>query len=167
MSSIKQPTVIGPSDGDLLDFNGSDMYIKFDGTDTDQGFYVAHEIIDPRTLSAPLHYHHNENEYFYVVEGTLGVMLGDEAVEADAGSWVFKPRHQWHTYWNPADTPCHIILVVSPAGVENYLREIVDLFGKDEEQLGRLTEKYELEMDFEGVPELCERFGLSFAEAEG
>ncbi len=164
VESSTQPTVIGPSEGDLLDFEGSDMYIKFDGTDTDQGFYVAHEIIEPRTLAAPLHYHHNENEYFHVVEGRLGVMLGDEVVEAEAGTWVFKPRQQWHTYWNPGDTSCHIILVVTPAGVENYLREIVELFGSDEEQLARLTEQYELEMDFESIPELSERFGLSFAE---
>lgn len=47
-----------------------------------------------RPLAAPLHYHHNEDEYSYVLSGTLGALLGDEVVKATPGTWVFKPRHQ-------------------------------------------------------------------------
>jgi hypothetical protein len=35
----------------------------------------------------------------------------------------FKPRHQWHTFWNAGDTPCEIIEVIAPSGFENYFRE--------------------------------------------
>ena len=153
-------TVIGPRDGEVLDFDRSDFIIKFDSDDTKDRFYVAHDISEPRTLSSPLHYHHNEDEYIYVVEGTCGVMVGDEVIEAEAGTWVCKPRQEWHAYWNPGDTPCHIIFLVTPGGIEEYVRGFHEFFGSDDEQLERLGEKYELEMDYESVPELCERFGL-------
>ena len=122
-----------------------------------------HHPIAPRALAAPLHYHHNEDEYSYVLEGTLGALLGDDVVEAGPGTWVFKPRGQWHTFWNAGDTPCHIIEVISPAGFENYFWELAQEAG-DMERFAQINEKYALDMDFESVPALCERFGLTFTE---
>ncbi len=157
-------TVILPNDGDYLDFGGSDMYAKIGSVDTNGRFSVAHEIIAPKTLAAPLHYHQNEDEYSYVIKGRLGVLLGDEVVEAEPGTWVFKPRHQWHTYWNAGDTLCHMIEVISPAGFENFFREVAEVFDSDIKLLEQLNEKYGLKMNLESVPELCERFGLAFSE---
>ena len=59
-----------------------------------------------------------------MLEGTLGALLGDEVVTAGPGTWVFKPREQWHTFWNAGDTPCEIIEVISPGGFENFFREL-------------------------------------------
>jgi mannose-6-phosphate isomerase-like protein (cupin superfamily) len=59
-----------------------------------------------------------------VLTGTFGALLGDAVVTAQPGTWVLKPRGQWHTFWNAGDTPCEIIEVISPAGFENYWREL-------------------------------------------
>jgi mannose-6-phosphate isomerase-like protein (cupin superfamily) len=91
-------------------------------------FSVIEHPIPPRSLAAPLHFHHNEDEYSYVLEGRLGALLGDEVAEAGPGSWVFKPRGEWHTFWNAGDTPCRIIEVIRPAGFENYFREVAAVF---------------------------------------
>jgi hypothetical protein len=117
----------------------------------------------PRALAAPLHYHNNEDELSYVIKGTLGALLGDEVVVAEAGTWVFKPRKQWHTFWNAADTDCEIIEVISPAGFENYFREVASFWG-DLGKFAEINKKYDLQMDFSSVPGLCERFGLTFPE---
>jgi mannose-6-phosphate isomerase-like protein (cupin superfamily) len=115
----------------------------------------------PRALAAPLHYHHNEDEYSYVLTGTLGALLGDEVATAAPGTWVYKPRHQWHTFWNAGDTPCEIIEVISPAGFENYFREVAAAWG-DVSKFAEISRKYALDIDLESVPELCQRFGLTF-----
>jgi len=91
------------------------------------------------------------------------VLLGEEVVTAEAGCWVFKPRGQWHTFWNAGDTPCHILEVISPAGFENYFREVAESWG-DVEEFARINERYSLDMDFESVPDLCQRFDLTFPE---
>ncbi len=161
--TIRKPTVILPDQSESFDFGGLGVDWKIDGSDTDRRFSVVHHPIAPRALAAPLHYHHYEDEYSYVLEGTLGALLGDDVVEAGPGTWVFKPRKQWHTFWNAGETPCHIIEVISPAGFENYFREVAQAWG-DMERFAEINAKYSLEMDFESVPGLCERFGLTFPE---
>jgi uncharacterized cupin superfamily protein len=47
--------------------------------------------IGPHALAAPLHRHENEDEYSFVLEGTLGALLGDGVVSAGPGCWVYKP----------------------------------------------------------------------------
>lgn len=159
----KAPIAILPDQGDSFDFGGLGVHWKIDGAITNERFAVVHHPIAPRALAAPLHYHHNEDEYSYVLEGTLGALLGDDVVTAGPGTWVYKPRRQWHTFWNAGDSRCHLIEVISPAGFENYFREVAAAWG-DLEQFARINERYELDMDFESVPGLCERFGLTFPE---
>lgn len=55
-------------------------------------------------LAAPLRRRHNEDEYSYVIRGTLGALPGGEVVIARAGQWVLKPRERWHAFWNAGDT---------------------------------------------------------------
>jgi len=158
--------VVGPETGESFDFGGLGVHWKIDGADTGGGFSVVHHPIAPRALAAPLHRHRNEDEISYVLTGTLGALLGDEVVTAGPGTWVFKPRGQWHTFWNAGEEPCEIIEVITPAGFEDYFREVAAAWG-DLGAFAAINEKYELDMDFESVPGLCERFGLSFPELQG
>jgi mannose-6-phosphate isomerase-like protein (cupin superfamily) len=147
--------------GESFDFGGLGIKWKIEGADTARRFSVVHHPMEPHALAAPLHFHHNEDEYSYVIRGTLGALLGQQVVTAEAGTWVFKPRGQWHTFWNPGDTTCEIIEIISPAGFENYFREVAQAWG-DLEHFARINRKYALDMDFESVPGLCKRFGLTF-----
>lgn len=162
-NSTQEPTAIRPGESDAVDLGGLGIDWKIDGLDTSERFAVVHHPIAPHALAAPLHFHHNEDEYSYVLEGTLGALLGDDVLEAHAGTWVFKPRGQWHTFWNAGETPCHIIEIISPAGFEEYFREVAAAWG-DLERFAQINEKYNLEMDFASVPRLCDRFGLTFPE---
>lgn len=156
------PMIIPPEGGQRFNLGGLGIHWKIDGIQTDRRFSVVHHPIAPRTLAAPLHRHHREDEYSYVLAGTLGALLGDDVVTAETGTWVFKPRAQWHTFWNAGDTPCEIIEVISPAGFENYFRELAAIW-PDRAKSGELLRKYELDMDFDSVPRLCARFDLTSA----
>ena len=79
----------------------------------------------------------------------MGALLGDEVVEAGPGDLVFKPRNQWHTFWNAGDEPCRILEIISPAGFERFFAELDALGGAlqaDPEELAALNERYGLEM---------------------
>ena len=160
---MTHPTAIRPGQRNSFDFDGLGVEWKIDGPDSEDRFSVIHHPIAVGALAAPLHYHHNEDEYSYVLEGKLGALLGDDVVTAEPGTWVYKPRRQWHTFWNAGEVPCTIIEVISPAGFENYFREVAEAWG-DVEAFARINEKYALEMDFGSVPELCRRFGLTFPQ---
>jgi mannose-6-phosphate isomerase-like protein (cupin superfamily) len=154
-------TIITSAEKELFDFGGLGVRWKIDGPASDGRFSVVHHPLAPRALAAPLHYHHNEDEYSYVLKGKLGALLGDDVVTAEVGTWVFKPRGQWHTFWNAGDEPCEIIEVISPAGFENFFREVAAAWG-DLQKFAEINARYRLDMDFDSVPGLCQRFGLTF-----
>lgn len=166
-ATIIERLVIAPGEGESVDLGSLGVICKIEGGETDGRFSVIDHPIPPRTLAAPLHFHRREGEYSYVLEGRMGGLLGEQIVEAEPGSWVFKPRGEWHTFWNPGDMPCRIIEVISPAGFENYFREVARMFEAaadgppDLDRFAEINGRYELEMDFDSVPELCERFELT------
>lgn len=94
-----------------------------------------------------------------------GILIIKCQVTAEPGTWVFKPRNQWHTFWNAGDQPCEIIELISPAGFEDYFRELAALW-PDQTKMPELLRKYELDMDPGSVPNLCARFGLVSARPQ-
>lgn len=62
----------------------------------------------------------------YILEGRMGAQLGDEVVYAEQGSFVFKPRNRWHTFWNAGDVLCRILEIISSGGFEHLFREMAD-----------------------------------------
>ena len=167
---VTQPRVLGPHDG-ISGFLGS-IGVRFmiDGPDAGERFSLVEHPMSPRSLAAPLHLHTREDEYSFVLEGRMGALLGDEVVEAGPGDLVFKPRNQWHTFWNAGDEPCRILEIIAPAGFERFFQELVAMGGVtagDPDELGRLNERYGLEMQPETVPGLLERFGLRIGEPLG
>ena len=138
-----------------------------DGHEAGDRFSLVEHPMSPRALAAPLHLHTREDEYSFVLEGRMGALLGDEVVEAGPGALVFKPRNQWHTFWNAGDEPCRILEVISPAGFEQFFRALSDLGGAinaDPDELSALASRYGLHLKPESVPELLERFGLRVGE---
>ena len=161
------PRIISSSEG-AEGFLGS-IGVRFliDGKDAAEGFSLVEHPMSPRALAAPLHLHTREDEYSFVLEGRMGALLGDDVVEAGPGDLVFKPRNQWHTFWNAGDEPCRILEIIAPAGFERFFRELSDLGGAldaDPEEFERRRERYGLEMQPETVPELLRRFGLKVGE---
>ena len=165
-NAARGPITIPAEGGDRFDLGGFGIHWKIDGVHTGKRFSIVHHPLAPRALAAPLHRHHREDEYSYVVTGNLGALLGDDVVTAGQGDWLFKPRGQWHTFWNAGDTPCEIIEVISPAGFEDYFRELTAIW-PDKTKAGDLLRKYELDMDFASVPGLCARFGLTSGRPTG
>ncbi len=166
MTTRIQRIAVAADNDDRVDLGGFGVTWKIEGDETGDRFSVVHHPIAPRALVAPLHRHHNEDEYSFVIKGTLGALLGDEVVSAGPGTWVFKPRDQWHTFWNAGDTPCEIVEVISPAGFETFFRELAELFSSasdpDPAGLADLCARYSLDMDPDSVPGLCARFGLTY-----
>jgi mannose-6-phosphate isomerase-like protein (cupin superfamily) len=120
------PRVIGPGDGKIVDLGSLGVRFMVWSEESGGGFSLVEHPIPPRTLAAPLHRHTNEDEYSYVLEGRMGALLGDAVVYADVGTLVFKPRDQWHTFWNAGDEPCRILEIISPGGFERLFEEAAE-----------------------------------------
>jgi len=170
MQSTGSPKIVGPQDGKAGTLGSIGVRFMIDGEETHEGgFSLVEHPMPARHLAAPLHKHTREDEYSFVLEGRMGALLGDDVVYAEAGHLVFKPRDQWHTFWNAGDTPCRILEIIAPAGFEKYFDELVDAGMEgppDFEWLAGLAARYGLEVDPASIPGLCERFGLKFGPAD-
>jgi quercetin dioxygenase-like cupin family protein len=157
--------VVGPRDGKAGFLGTIGVRFMIDGEDAGDRFSVVEHPMSPRALAAPLHRHTREDEYSYVLEGRVGALLGDTVVVGGPGDLIFKPRDQWHTFWNADEKPARLLEIISPAGFERFFAELVDLGGVTEvepQTLADLCARYALEMDFDSVPGLIERFELRF-----
>jgi mannose-6-phosphate isomerase-like protein (cupin superfamily) len=157
------PRKLGPTDGKSVDLLSVGVRFMAWTGETGGGFSLVEHPIPARTLVAPLHKHSREDEYSYVFAGRMGALLGDETVYAEVGDFVFKPREQWHTFWNAGDEPCHILEIISPGGFEAYFDELASEMTAPDftpDKIGELGAKYGLEADPTSIPRLCEQYGL-------
>jgi quercetin dioxygenase-like cupin family protein len=157
--------VLGPADGRAVKFGGLGVRYMVEGDRSGGGFALVEHPIDPRALAAPMHTHTHEDEYTYVLEGEVGVQIGDEVQVAKPGDLVFKQRGIPHAFWNPGDVPARALEIISPAGFEKYFEEIAPLIPDDGppdvEALAKLRAKYGLDMDMDSVGPLVEQHGLA------
>jgi len=163
------PRIVGPRDGKFTDLGSVGVRFMIWGAETGGLFSLVEHPIPPRTLAAPYHRHAREDEYSYVLEGRMGALLGDDVVYAEVGDLVYKPRNQWHTFWNAGDTPCRILEIIAQPGFEHFFNELGDamaalnapnpgvvLANSD------LPERYAIEFQPERIADICQTYGLRF-----
>jgi mannose-6-phosphate isomerase-like protein (cupin superfamily) len=155
---------VGPTDGDRVDFPALLTRYLIRGEATGGRFALLEHEIPPRRLAAPMHVHEREDEYSFVLEGRVGVQIGDETGEAGPGELVVKPRGVPHACWNPGDERARLLELISPAGFERYFEEMAPQLSRDGppdfEALAEIQAKYRLSMDRDSVGPLVERHGL-------
>ena len=72
----------------------------------------------------PPHLHERITDSFWVLEGTLTVLMDGEEQEAPAGSHVVIPPGNVHSVSNPSAEPVRFLNISTPGGLERYLREL-------------------------------------------
>jgi mannose-6-phosphate isomerase-like protein (cupin superfamily) len=102
-------------------FFGMLAEVKASAADTG-GRYTLVEITAPAGLQSPLHVHHREDEGFYVLDGTVTIVVGDETVELGPGQHGFGPRGIPHRFTVGPDG-AHMIWVLTPGGFEDLIEE--------------------------------------------
>jgi quercetin dioxygenase-like cupin family protein len=157
--------VLGPTDGKLAQLGALGVRFMVDASESGGGFSLVEHPMPPRSLGAPLHRHSHEDEYSYVLEGRVSVQLGDEIVHGEPGDLVFKPRGQWHAFWNATDEPVRLLEIISPGGFERYFEQVSEAVFADGRPdlaaLGAIAAEHGLEIDHASIARLIEEHGLS------
>ena len=123
------PTIASPvatalqvGEGESLWAFGALATIKASG-ETTAGRVAVIEHLAPKGAGSPLHVHHREDEWFYVIEGSLTFWVGGEVFEAAAGAFVYGPRDVPHTFLVSSEQ-ARFLLVTEPAGFEDFMRAL-------------------------------------------
>lgn len=98
--------------------------IKVTGEETGEAFYLGEAVAAPGFAGPPPHVHERLHDMFYVLEGTLRLRLDDTTVDCERGTFVCIPPGVVHTFSNQTDTPVRFLNFNTPAGWENYMRDL-------------------------------------------
>ncbi len=102
------------------------------GEQTDGHLGLVDETLSPEFDGPPLHSHPAFDELFFVLEGELVFQVDDELTRIAAGKWLLARRGTAHTFANHSNAPARVLIAVTAAGFERYLRLVsAQLTGTD------------------------------------
>jgi mannose-6-phosphate isomerase-like protein (cupin superfamily) len=139
----------GSKTGRSLNVVGDTLNVLLDGSDT-AGAFALFDVMTPPGGGPPLHLHHREDEFFFILEGEAEFMVAGQRNRAGAGTFVAAPREIPHAFHNPGSTPLHMLIMVRPAGAEKFFEEasVMTPPGSppDIEKFSALAQRYGMEI---------------------
>jgi quercetin dioxygenase-like cupin family protein len=102
---------------------GDRYTIKCGGNDT-SGAYALIEALVPPGSGPPPHIHTREDEAFYILDGELEFHAEGRSFAATTGAWVTLARGSLHFFRNNGSKPARMLIVVTPAGLEDFFLDV-------------------------------------------
>jgi mannose-6-phosphate isomerase-like protein (cupin superfamily) len=141
----KIPTAYVPAGGDRFrrqresGFTRTVIDFKVSTLDTDGGLAIC-EITAFDKGGPPRHLHHEQDEWFYVVEGEYVIEVGEERYELGPGDSVLAPRKVAHVWAHVGEGTGRVIAALQPAGeIEAFFDELATLGSSPEREVLRRT----------------------------
>ena len=145
-----EPHLLGPGVGERHDAGSAQIAIKATGEHTGGTFFLSESMLAPGFAGPPPHRHRELHDMFYVLEGTLTLLLGDREVQAAPGTFACVPPGVVHTFRNDSEAPVRVLNFNTPAGWEEYMRALAEAARSEPltpEVIGRVASRH----DFEAV----------------
>jgi mannose-6-phosphate isomerase-like protein (cupin superfamily) len=120
---IPSPFIVPPSGGKVLNAFGDEITVHLGAAETG-GKYTMFTDVTPPGGGPPPHYHLNEDEWFFVLEGRAEFFMDNVWTEVPVGSTVFMPRGVAHAFRNPGDKPLRQLTQMAPSGFEVFFRPL-------------------------------------------
>jgi quercetin dioxygenase-like cupin family protein len=149
--SVMTPRYLGPGEGYTTLLLGEPRVFKVTPAENG-GTYLQFETSTAPGAGVPPHFHHEEDEAFYVLVGNYEFIIGENRCIATAGAFAFVPRCTIHAFTNTGQEVARMLVTVTPGTQhEGFMREageLVERLGKQPEpsQLVMLALKYGWEL---------------------
>ena len=122
LTATNQGYASAAGEGERLWIVGDTMTLKATGESTGGSLVFLENLTAPGG-GPPPHIHSREDEFFYVLDGTFEIRIGEDVNSVGPGGFAFVPRGTIHNFRNTAETPSRIIVGFTPAGMDGFFRE--------------------------------------------
>jgi mannose-6-phosphate isomerase-like protein (cupin superfamily) len=126
-SASRKPIVLRPGKGRSYPMGRISALFKADGVETGGRYSISEWWLEPHTQGPGAH-SHPEDDVFFVIEGTMSFLLGDEWTHAAAGSFVLVPGAVIHGFENRGSARSGVLNFSVPGGFEEDMPSIVEWF---------------------------------------
>jgi mannose-6-phosphate isomerase-like protein (cupin superfamily) len=113
---------IAGGEGERIWIVGDTMTLKATGDSTGGSLVLLENLTAPGG-GPPPHIHSREDEFWFVVDGTFEIRIGDEVHSVGPGGFAYAPRGTLHNFRNTAEAPSRILVGFTPGGMEGFFRE--------------------------------------------
>lgn len=125
----RESIVLAPGEGREYDMGRIKAVFKADGEETNKSYTVSEWWLEPHTQGPGAH-SHPEDDLFYVIEGTMSVLVDDQWVDAARGSFVLVPGGMTHDFQNRTSERAAILNFGSPGDFETSMPRIASWFAE-------------------------------------
>ena len=148
--AMAEAVIHPPGDGERHGAGGGAVIvIKATGADTAGSLFLSETTIEPGFPGPPPHRHERLHDMFYVLEGALTMLVGEETRQVTAGTFVCVPPGVRHTFSNPSEHPVRFLNFNTPGGWENYMRDLGEAAKTGPltaEVMGRIASRYDFHL---------------------
>jgi mannose-6-phosphate isomerase-like protein (cupin superfamily) len=123
----RSPIVLAPGDGRRYPMGRIRAVFKADGDETAAAYSISEWWLEPNT-KGPGDHSHPEDDVFYVLEGTMAILVDDHWIEAPKGSFVLVPGGVTHDFENRSAAPAGVLNLSCPGPFEPHMSSIVEWF---------------------------------------
>ena len=125
----RAPIHLGPGEGRRYPMGRIESVFKADGEETAQAYSISEWWLDPHTQGPGAHAHDDDDTY-YVIEGTMSILLGDRWIDAPRGSFVLVPGGTTHDFENRSDARAGLLNFKAPGPFEGEMAGIAAWFAE-------------------------------------
>lgn len=126
-SAVREPIVLGPGEGRAYPMGRIEAIFKADGAESAGRYSISEWWLEPHTQGPGAH-SHAEDDVFYVLEGTMSVLVGERWTHAAKGSFVLVPGGVTHDFENRGDVRAGVLNLSIPGVFEPHMPDIVQWF---------------------------------------
>ena len=160
---VKRRAVFIPTgEGKKGKMGDNSIVFKLDKSQTVGNLGSSEITLKPGYLGSIPHFHKTFDEVCIVLEGMVTIRVVDEIYDVAAGGWHLRPRGSVHCFWNSGNVDARFIELYIPAGHEQFMKELTDLFidGKKptQQQINKLGEKYDTHFQWDQLPEVLNKY---------
>ena len=125
--TARKPIHLAPGEGRSYPMGRIHSVFKADGDETERRYSISEWWLEPNT-SGPGAHSHEEDDVFYVLEGVMSFLIGDDWVDAPKGSFVLAPGGVTHDFENRSSSRAGALNLSVPGEFETKMPMIVEWF---------------------------------------
>ena len=128
----KKTIILEQGEGRSYNMGAMQAIFLADEQETDAQYSVSQWWIDPNSEGPGAHLHEDNDEVFYVLEGTMSFLAGEKWVDAKKGTFLRIPSKTLHDFANRTSERAGVLNFYIPGGFERNMPSIVKWFEEQE-----------------------------------
>jgi|SRR5690606_30207175 len=124
--------ILGAGEGRIYKCGTMTAVFKADENETAEKYSISEWWLEPNSDGPGAHLHEDNDEIFYGLEGTTSILIGDQWVNVEKGTFIRIPAKTLHDFANRTDHKSGVLNFFIPGGFEKNMPAIVNWFKENQ-----------------------------------